>query len=159
MSSNSHSQQTCAMPVASPAKTITGLMQAIVSCDLSTLETFLRGFKNEPNELIPIAEGLARLVNSPTLKITVRKFSWKQRGVTRWGVVCEFYLTRAQRILLVPTEEQFPSVVLQHTPGTVGVVCSDCPKLMLRQVGKIAMLPPVMCPPPLAFNPTPSFVV
>ena len=157
--SNSQFQQTCAMPVASPAKSINSLMQAIISCDLSTLETFLREFKNEPNELISIAEGLARLVNSAALRITVRKFSWKQRGVTRWGVVCEFHLTRAGRILLVPTEEQFPSVVLQHTPGTVGVVCSDCPKLMLRQVGKIALLPPVMYPPPLAFNPTPNFAV
>jgi len=161
-STNTFSQQNGALTTTSQAAaataSINGLMQAITSCDLSRLEKYMREFKHEPSQLLPVVEVLGKLVNSRELRITARKFSWKQRGITKWGVVCEFTLVRAQRILLVPTEKEFPSVVLAHTPGTVGVVCCDCPKLMLRQVGRIAILPPVMSPPPLAFhNPMPSF--
>jgi len=134
------------------------LVQAIISCDLGRLETFIREFKNAPNELLPIIEKVGRLINSKELRITGRRFSWKQRGVTRWGVVCELNLVRAQRILLVPTEKEFRCVVLIHNPGSVGVLSCDCPKLMLRQVGKIVGLRRPMSPPPMAFNPQPMRV-
>jgi hypothetical protein len=154
---NSFSLPTTDMPATSQAATIDGLMQAITTCDLAKLETYIREFKHDAAQLLPVVEALGRLVNSRELKLTARKFSWKQRGVTRWAVVCEFNLIRAQRILLVPTEQEFPSVVLAHNVGTVGVVCTDCPKVMMRQVGRIAGMPPVCSPPPLAFNTMPSF--
>jgi hypothetical protein len=83
--------------VSAAEASVDGLMQAITSCDLSKLEIFIREFKYEPNELIPIVERLGNLVNSPEIRITARKFSWKQGSVVRWGVVCQFNLVRAQR--------------------------------------------------------------
>jgi len=151
-----NTQQTAGMPTTSRAATIEGLMQAITSCDLAKLESYMRQFKHEPNQLLPVVETLGRLVNSRELRITARKFSWKERGVTRWAVTCEFNLVRAQRILLVPTEKEFPSVVLAYTHGTAGVVSTDCPKVMLHRVGSVAILPPVVNLPPLAFKPMPS---
>jgi len=150
-STNSFSHQN-QVPITTRAATIEGLMQAITSCDLPALEAYIGQFNNEPDQLVRVVERLARLVHSPELRITVRKFSWKQSGITRWGVVCEFNLVRAQRILLVPSEKEFPSVVLHCAPAAAGVVSTDCPKLMLRQVGKLAILPRHVGLPPLAFN-------
>jgi len=151
-STNSFSKQNQVTPISSRAATIEGLMQAITSCDLATLEAYFGQFNNEPDQLVRVIEGAGRVVNSQELRITVRKFSWKQRGITSWGVVCEFNLVRTQRVLLVSSEKEFPSVVLHCAPSAAGVVSTDCPKLMLRQVGKIAILPTYMGLPPLAFN-------
>lgn len=59
-------------------------MEAVTSCDLSRLEAFI--VNCEPNQLLLVAETLGRLVNSQELRITARKFTWKQRGIARWGV-------------------------------------------------------------------------
>jgi hypothetical protein len=153
MFNTSFSSQNCATPVDTQVE---GLLQAITSCDLSKLETFIRQFKNAPEALLPIVEQLGRRANTQELRITPRKFSWKQRGVIRWAVVVEFHLSRTNRILLVPTEETFPSAVLEQNPGTVAVVSTDCPKLMLRQIGRMASLQTVVSLPPLSsFTPTP----
>jgi len=131
---------------------VDNFMEALTSTELWKLEAFMRGFKGQPDVILPIIERLANLVNTPELKVVGRKFSWKDCGVTRWGVVCEFNLVRTQRILLVPTEAGFPSAVIEHAPGRVGVVSTDCPKVMLRQVGRIANLRSAPCPPPMAFS-------
>jgi hypothetical protein len=159
MFNTSFSSQTCPAPADTEVE---GLLRAITSCDLGRLETFIRQFKQAPDTLCPIVEKLGKRANTPELKMTARRFSYKQRGVTRWAVVVEFHLARTNRILLVPTEETFPSAVLEQNPGTVAVVSTDCPKLMLRQVGRMASLsttaslPPLSsftsAPPPMSFN-------
>lgn len=144
-----------------PIDPVSALMDAALTYDLNKLSAHVREYRYDPDSLLPIIERLAKLVNSRELRITGRRFSWKQRGVTRWAVVVEFCLVRAERILLVPTEEEFKPVVLKQSPGTCGVVCADCPKLMASQVGRIMSLPTMTCPPPLmAFRnpmPTPRF--
>ena len=130
-----------------------GLLQAIKTCDLEKLETYIRQFRDNCDELILAAESVAKLVNSQELKITARRFWWKDRGLTRWAVVCELYIVRARRILLVATDEEFSSLVLAHRPATVGIVSADCPRLLMRQIGKVAAQPPLTSLPPLALKP------
>lgn len=125
------------------------LSQALLSCELSKVEKVIHSYQQNINDLLTIVEALGRILNSRELIITAKKFSWKRGTTVKWGVVCEFRLVRAQRILLIPTEPDFPSIVVEHLPGTVGTKSCDAPALLMCQIGKIVGLPTHFAPPPL----------
>lgn len=140
------------VPIAAKANPLETLFRAILTCELVKLEKAIYAYQTDLNALLTLVEVLGRMINSRELTITAKKFSWKRGSTIKWGVVCEFRLIRAHRILLIPTEPDFPSIVLEHKPGTVGTMCCDSPELLMRQIGKIASLPACFAPPPpLAF--------
>ncbi len=140
------------MPTAAKANPMESLFRAILTCDLKKLERVIHEYQNDLNALLTLVEVLGRMINSRELTVTAKKFSWKRGSTIKWGVVCEFRLIRAHRILLIPTEPDFPSIVMEHKPGTAGSKCCDSPELLMRQIGKIAALPACFAPPPpLAF--------
>ena len=135
-------------PIATKANPLETLFRAILTCELGKVEKAIYEYKNDLDALLTLVEVLGRMINSRELTVTAKKFSWKRGSTIKWGVVCEFRLLRAHRILLIPSEPDFPSIVLEHQPGTVGTKCCDSPKLLMRQIGKIANLPTCFAPPP-----------
>jgi hypothetical protein len=127
---------------------VDALRRAVQSGDLATLSEHILSYNERSDALIPVAESLAKRINSHEVGLVARRFSWRERGAVRWAVVLEFILARANRILLVPTDSQFKPVVLKVNVGQVGEVCSDCPKLMATQVGRIVELSSSFMPPP-----------
>jgi hypothetical protein len=132
----------------SPSDPVDALHRAVRSGDLATLSAHVLSYHERSEALIPVAESLAKRINSHEVGLVSRRFSWRERGVVRWAVVLEFVLLRANRILLVPTESQFKPVVLKTNVGQVAEVCPDCPKLMATQVGRIVELSTSFVPPP-----------
>jgi hypothetical protein len=134
------------LPKANPVDV---MYRALLTCELAKLEKVVHAYQNDPNGLLSLIEGLGRKVNSRELVVTGKKFSWRRGTTTKWGVACEFKLLKAERILLLLTEPEFPSIVLEYKPGTAGTRICESPALLAKQVGKIAGLPTYFAPPPL----------
>ncbi len=140
------------LPATAKPNPIQALYRALLTCELIKLEKAIHEYQHDLNGLLNLIEMLGRMLNSRELVVTAKKFSWRRGSTIKWGVVCEFRLIRAHRILMIPTEPDFPSVVLEHLPGTSGTKSCDAPELLMRQIGKIAGLPICFAPPPpLAF--------
>ena len=128
---------------------VDAMYRAVLTCELAKLEKAIHAYQHDLNGLILLVEALGRIVNNRELVVTAKRFSWKRGATIKWGVVCEFSLPRAQRILLLPSEPDLPALVLEHRPGTAGTRSCESPALLMKQIGKIAALPSCFAPPPL----------
>ncbi len=137
-------------PIRTRADQVDALYQALLTCELPKLEKAIHEYQNDLNGLLVLCDLLGCLVNSRELVVTARRFTWRRGTFTKCAVVCEFKLIRAQRLLLIATDPDFPPIVLEQKPGTAGTSCCDSPVLLMRQIGKIAGLPNFLAPPPLA---------
>lgn len=128
------------------------LASVILSADLKCLEEYIYSYKDNPDELILVMEKFAKINNSKELIFSVRKHIHRLNGKYCQSAICEFSLVRARRILIIPSEPELATVVLEHQPMTVGKISCESPDLLMRQIGKIFAIPK-FSPPPIISSP------
>jgi hypothetical protein len=131
---------------------VEALYQVLLTGELPTIKEAISQYQNDNNRLLSTCDLLGRIINSRELVITSRQYYWKRGDTTKSGVVCEFKLLRAQKVLLLSTEPDFSPIVLEQKPGTAGTRSSDSPVLLMKQISKIASLPTSFALPPTTCN-------
>jgi hypothetical protein len=87
---------------------------------------------------------------SPTdLQCHARRVSWRDGTFTRSAIVVQLTLVRARRSLYLSTSDKIPCLVYEHLENSTVRQTAESPKLLLRQIGRIASTPMHCAPPPL----------
>jgi hypothetical protein len=139
------------------SKKASELVQLIRDGAFTELEAWIRGYKDNSEELAEIANVARFRLNCSELSIPYTTISRGQPLANGKRTDMVHFMIRfqtVQRILVIPTHPDYHTTVFGPGRSGTGVATplTEDPRLLLKQIGRIACINRYVSPPPLAMR-------
>lgn len=136
-------------PLTAPTSFQTSFLEAVYRGELEQLQEATIAIGDADETLMNLVREVQRNCSAMDLQCHARRVSWRDGTFTRSAIVVQMTLIRARRSLYLSTFAKIPCLVYEHLENSTVRQTAESPRLLLKQIGRIASTPMHCAPPPL----------